>query len=188
MSHPFQLIVIACIVLSTLVCSSSRAQVASEYSIKAGYLLLFTRYVEWPDQVFATDNAPIVICILGEDPFGMVLDRTVEGQRSQNRPLSVRRVMNAASAHDCHVAFISDLETDNQTQWLADLAGLPILTVCEDVDALQNGSVLSFVEEQERGQSRIRFDASFPAMQAASLKISSQMLVSARKVHRIPGA
>jgi hypothetical protein len=188
MTHPLQLIVIACFVLSTMVCSNARAQSASEYSIKAGYLLLFTRYVQWPAQVFENEGAPINICILGEDPFGAVLDRTVEGQRSQNRPLRVHRLENTEDAGHCHVAFISAQESDNEAQWLANLAGRPILTIGEDSTALESGCVLIFVSEEERGHSRIRFDASFPAMRAASLKISSQMLVAARKVHRVPGA
>lgn len=185
---PTHIIFVVCIVSSMLWCSDARAQAASEYSIKAGYLLLFTRYVQWPAQAFANEGEPINICILGDDPFGAVLDRTVAGQRSQNRPLRVHRLESTENADRCHVAFISARESDNEAQWLSDLAGRPILTIGENTTALDSGCVLTFVSEQDRGQSRIRFDASFPAMRAASLKISSQMLVAARKVHRIPGA
>ncbi len=57
-----------------------------KYSIKAGYILLFTRYVEWPESAFSTPTAPIVVCVLGSDPFGPVLDETMAGQVSQRRP------------------------------------------------------------------------------------------------------
>ncbi len=181
-------LVILCIALAVPLRANTQAQSASEYSIKAGYLLLFTRYVEWPAHVFATEGAPINICVLGSDPFGSILDRTLAGQHSQNRPLNVHRLTDTQHANDCHIAYISASDADDQARWLAALAGRPILTICEDGDALQNGSVLAFVDERERGRSRIRFDVSFPAMQAASLKISSQMLVAARKVHRVPGA
>src|SRR5512138_2622048 len=79
------------------------ANAAPEYSIKAGYILLFTRYVEWPASAFATPTAPIVVCVLGEDPFGPVLDETMAGQLSQQRPLIVRRVTDADAAESCHV-------------------------------------------------------------------------------------
>jgi len=165
------------------------APAAPEYSIKAGYILLFTRYVEWPASAFATATAPIVVCVLGADPFGSVLDATLAGQLSQRRPLSVRRVPDADAAETCHIAFIHtegpDQPPSEQTsQWLDRLADHPVLTITETVDSLQLGSMLCFVRDGEGSQARIRFEASLPPMQRAGLSASSQMLVAARKVHR----
>lgn len=168
---------------------AATAGAAPEYSIKAGYILLFTRYVAWPASAFATPTAPIVVCVLGTDPFGSVLDETLAGQLSQKRPLSVRRVSDADAAEQCHVVFIGTAPTQrpasNQTsQWLDTLANRPVLTITETPDALRQGAMLSFVSELEGGQARIRFEASLPAMHRAGLRASSQMLVAARKVHR----
>jgi hypothetical protein len=165
------------------------ASAAPEYSIKAGYILLFTRYVEWPPSAFATPDAPIVICVLGDDPFGSVLDETMAGQQSQQRPLSVRRVTDADAAEDCHVAFIGiqdeqPLASKQTGQWLDTLATRPVLTITETPAALPLGAMLCFVTEGEDGQARIRFEASLPPMHRAGLSASSQMLVAARKVHR----
>nr|WP_298718034.1 YfiR family protein [uncultured Steroidobacter sp.] len=162
---------------------AANATAAPEYSIKAGYILLFTRYVEWPQSAFETPTAPIVVCVLGEDPFGSVLDETLAGQRSQHRPLSVRRVTDADSAQPCHVAFIS-AEADQTSQWLEALDDRPVLTITEDIDTLDQGAMLCFVSEVDGGQARIRFEASLPPMHRAGLTASSQMLVAARKVHR----
>lgn len=172
------------LVLWTAIGWSAEQRAASEYSVKAGYLLLFTRYIEWPADAQPSPNAPIVICILGTDPFGSLLDRTVENQQSHHRPLQVRRIADAEAARDCHVVFIAEQEASNQQRWLAALARQPVVTVTEDPRTLTHGAVLSFVKEQENGQARVRFDASVPAMQRARLKISAQMLVAARKVHR----
>jgi hypothetical protein len=158
---------------------------APEYSIKAGYILLFTRYVEWPESAFETPTAPIVVCVLGEDPFGSVLDETLAGQRSQHRPLAVRRVTDADSTDDCHVVFIG-AEGEQISHWLDALDDRPVLTITEDPQALEQGAMLCFVSEVERGQARIRFEASLPPMHRAGLTASSQMLVAARKVHRKP--
>jgi hypothetical protein len=162
---------------------------APEYSIKAGYILLFTRYVKWPASAFTTPTAPIVVCVLGADPFGSVLDETLDGQQSQQRTLRVRRVSDAHAAESCHVVFIgtkgANRPPNEQTsQWLDTLANYPVLTITETVDSLQLGSMLSFVTEREGGQVRIRFEASLRPMQRAGLSASSQMLVAARKVHR----
>jgi hypothetical protein len=170
------------------------AHAAPEYSIKAGYILLFTRYVEWPPTAFATPTAPIVICVLGTDPFGSVLDQTMTGQQSQQRPLSVRRIADAHDADGCHVVFIGVQGNKQQTsdppvskqmsQWLDVLADHPVLTITERLDALDQGAMLSFVSEVEGGQARIRFEASLRPMHRAGLVARSQMLVAARKVHR----
>ncbi|GFE83552.1 hypothetical protein GCM10011487_55520 [Steroidobacter agaridevorans] len=168
---------------------AATARAAPEYSIKAGYILLFTRYVEWPASAFATPTAPIVVCVLGADPFGSVLDETLAGQLSQKRPLSVRRVSDAEAAEECHVAFIGTSSTqppasEQTSQWLDTLANHPVLTITETPEALEQGAMLSFVSEVEGGQARIRFEASLPPMHRAGLTARSQMLSAARKVHR----
>src|SRR5690348_11719567 len=128
---------------------ATNANAAPEYSIKAGYILLFTRYVEWPASAFATPTAPIVVCVLGDDPFGPVLDETMAGQLSQQRPLRVRRVTDAGAAEDCHVAFIGIQDdqspaSEQTGQWLQTLAGRPVLTITETPAALPLGAMLCF--------------------------------------------
>ncbi|MBM0105497.1 YfiR family protein [Steroidobacter sp. S1-65] len=163
---------------------AANVSTAPEYSIKAGYILLFTRYVEWPKGAFTSADAPLEICLLGTDPFGSVLDKTMAGQRSQHRALNVRRLPDVQAAQGCHVLFLGSATLEQTRQWLDALAGEPVLTITEDPDALGHGAALCFVREIADGKARIRFDASLPSMQRAGLSASSQMLVAARKVHR----
>src|SRR5687767_3865924 len=135
------------------------ASAAPEYSIKAGYLLLFTRYVEWPANAFGSPDAPVELCILGADPFGSVLDKTIAGQQSQQRPLSARRIVDTNAAQECHVVFIGTTSTAQGSQWLGELSGRPVLTVTDQRELLKHGAVLSFVSEIESSRARIRFEA-----------------------------
>lgn len=64
-------------------------QEMSEYKVKAGYLLTFTRYAEWTGE--AAPAGSIVIGILGDDPFGPSIDAVVRGRSSQGLPVTVRR-------------------------------------------------------------------------------------------------
>jgi hypothetical protein len=59
-----------------------------------------------------------------------------------------------------------------------------VLTVAETADALAQGAVVGFVMEPKAGGAKLRFDASLPAMLRAGLRISTPMLVSARRVER----
>src|SRR3990172_10053935 len=46
----------------------------SEYQVKAAILFNFAKFVEWPDAAFPDPATPIIIGVLGEDPFGSALD------------------------------------------------------------------------------------------------------------------
>jgi hypothetical protein len=154
-----------------------------EYNLKAGYLLLFTRYVNWPEKSFRAADAPIVIGVLGDNPFGDVLELTVRGQRSQDRPIVVRPVRTVAEAAGCHIVFIARRQAQEE-QWLRELSGQPVLTVTESARGLEYGAVLSLsLEESARG-TRVAFSASLPAARAGQLQLSASMLASARKVLR----
>ena len=161
------------------------ANAAPEYSIKAGYILLFTRYVEWPNDAFASPHDSIEVCILGQDPFGSVLDQTLAGQQSQGRSLSVRRITNTRAASDCHVVYMGTKTLAEASGWLEQLASQPVLTITEQHDALMRGAALCFVNEGAGEQLRIRFEASLASIQKAKLTASSEMLVAARKVHDV---
>lgn len=49
-----------------------------EYQVKAVFLFNFAQFVTWPSQ---PADAPLVIGILGDDPFGSYLDETVRGEK-----------------------------------------------------------------------------------------------------------
>jgi hypothetical protein len=50
--------------------------VAEEYQVKGAFLLNFTKFVDWPPQVFKGPGDPIAICVLGQSPFGAVMERS----------------------------------------------------------------------------------------------------------------
>src|SRR5437879_8876519 len=71
---------------------SSDSSDSSEYLIKAGFIYNFAKFVEWPTAAFAQADSPIVIGILGTDPFGNLIDRIVENKKIGARGFVVRRL------------------------------------------------------------------------------------------------
>jgi hypothetical protein len=63
----------------------------SEYQVKAAYLFNFLKFVEWPEGAFPDPLAPIVIGIVGDDPFGDALPQVVVGKTVQGRDLVIRK-------------------------------------------------------------------------------------------------
>lgn len=167
-----------------VVAATAPAGSVPEYSVKAAYLVRFTRYIEWPAGTFADPAEPIVIGVLGQNPFGSVLQKTVDGMKSQGREIRVRQFTNPAEAAGCHVVFIGRGQERDESAWLQLLRGRPVVTVTDSAEGLARGAVLSlFVEEKSVG-ARVVFGASLPAARAAGVQLSSLMLGSARQVLR----
>ena len=152
---------------------------APEYNVKAALLTKFARYTEWPANTFSGNSDPIIIGVVGEDPFGQVLPETAR-QQTGPRPLLVRHLTNPVEAADCQVVFISRAESEHEAAWLGALKGKPIVTVGDSGQTLERGGTLEF----KLVEGRVRFDASWPAMQQAGLKFSADMLQFAHKVFK----
>src|SRR5438128_12279187 len=84
-------LVMAGLVFSSGLESPAQTAPAPEYQVKAVFLFNFAQFVEWPRNAFPETRAPLVIGVLGEDPFGSYLDETVRGEKVNDRPLVVQR-------------------------------------------------------------------------------------------------
>lgn len=145
---------------------------ASEYQVKAAFLFNFAQFVEWPASAFPQSQTPLVIGVLGQDPFGSFLDETVRGERVNNRALTIRRYRRVEEIQTCHVLFISRSETDRLDQILGSLKYRKILTVADIDSAAGSGVMIRFVTQQNKIRLRINSEAA----RAASLTISSKLL------------
>src|SRR5688500_2932564 len=83
------------------------AETRAEYQLKAVFLFNFAQFVEWPPEAFPENQSPLVIGVLGEDPFGPYLDQIVSGENANNRPLAVQRYRQVEEIKTCHILFIS---------------------------------------------------------------------------------
>src|ERR1700741_2837366 len=91
---------------------NASAQTASrEYQVKAVFLFNFAQFVDWPPAAFSGADAPLVIGILCDDPFGPYLDETVRDEKVADRPLEIQRYRRVDEIRTCHVLFISRSET-----------------------------------------------------------------------------
>src|SRR6185369_4831166 len=83
---------------------------AMEYQVKAVFLYNFTQFVDWPADAFDKPDAPLVIGILGEDPFEKFLDDVVRGEKAGGHPIVIKRFRDIDSARDCHLLFVGGAE------------------------------------------------------------------------------
>ena len=58
---------------------------ASESHLKAVFLFNFAQFVDWPSEAFPDSATPLVIGVLGDDPFEGFLDQTIRGEHVRGR-------------------------------------------------------------------------------------------------------
>ncbi len=175
------LAVAAVLWLHALPVGSANAQASTadrEYQIKATFLYHFLQFVEWPDDALADDSQQIVVGILGEDPFGAVLDNALAGKTIRGKKLVIRRYTSPGEVTDCHLLFISASEEDRLPDVLRSLALLPVLTIGETARFTQHGGAIKLFEFKNK----VRFEINLEVAQRARLKVSSRLLKLARVV------
>lgn len=146
----------------------ARAQSNLEYSIKANYLVRFAAFVDWPVGVFAGPQSPVVICVVGRDPFGRVLDRAARSQTAHGRALTVRRPTTPEAAAACHILYVGP----GGAAIAAALEALPgRLTVTDAAIAPRRGMIHFVVIDD-----RVRFHIDQGAAARRNLTLSSRLL------------
>lgn len=170
---------VSCLVAWLVGVASPQAQPrVSDREVKAVFLFNFAQFVEWPQAAFDTPQSPIVIGVLGEDPFSRTLDDVVKGETVRNRQLIVTRYRRVEDIATCHILFVSASETQRYEPILASLRGRPTLTVGETDGFATRGGMVRFVSERNR----VGLQVNVGAAKAAGLTISSNLLRPAKIV------
>jgi hypothetical protein len=173
------------IILAVLVCAhivaapNAHAQDAlPEYQVKAAYLFNFLKFVEYPNESFMDPLAPIVIGVIGDDPFGNALPQVVIGKTVQGRDLVIHVYRIGEDLRGAHILFISASERKRLPMILSSLRGSSVLTVADTEGFLEAGGMIQFLSENDR----VRFAINVDATSRAKLKMSSKLLSLARAV------
>ena len=157
---------------------------SSEYLIKAGFIYNFAKLVEWPTSAFPQPDSPIVIGILGDDPFGATLDRIVTDKKINGRGIAVKRLKwgrDVKDLRDCNILFISSSEKEHLDSVVDAMKWLPVLTIGDAPGFARRGGIINFTLEDNK----VRFEVNVEAAKHADLTISSRLLTLARIVPQV---
>ena len=150
--------------------------VASEYQVKAAFLLNFGKFVSWPAADFAGPNAPLVIGVLGDNPFHGDLKKMIIGKRIAGHPVVFQAFTTPATVGSCHILFVCQSAQKEAAEILTTLQGANVLTVTENLPHFAaSGFAINFVMAQDH----IRFEINRPAATRAGLAISSKLMALA---------
>jgi YfiR/HmsC-like len=142
--------------------------------VEVAFIYNIAKFVSWPD---SATNSPIVIGILGNDPFGPAL-KNIKRKTVRNRALEIRPVRTGEEAQQCDLLFISQSEINRLHHWLRILGQQPILTISDLPGFAEQGGMLELIEIDRR----IRFAINLEAIHAASLSLDAQLLNLAYRI------
>ena len=146
-----------------------------EYEVKSAYILNFLAYATWPRDALAPD-APLRLCILGENPLGDLLERATTGRTVQGHSVRIVPVDRVVEADRCHAAFIAERNRIGAEVWLERLQGKPVLTIGEGERFIGAGGMIALVVDTRT----VRFEVNRAALLQAGLDLSSRVLRLAR--------
>ena len=151
--------------------------------MKAAFLFNFTKFIDWPDSAFSDVHAPIVLGIVGDDPFGSDLNQIVAGQMVKGRAISIRKYRFGEDLRHCHILFVSSSEQNHIPDILLSVQGASLLTVSDADRFADAGGMMQFVVEE----SRVHFIVNWDASTRVHLEISAKLLALAHVINHAEG-
>ena len=150
-----------------------------ESEVKAAFLYKFLGFVDWPEKVFASPAAPLVVGVLGADEMEARLQQLVPGHAVQGHPIIVRHVKSHADSFEgLHAIYVGRVDPSRLDDVAAKARELSVLTVSDAPDGVDYGFIINFLLDE----GRVRFDVSTEAAQASKLVLSSRLLAVAHRV------
>ena len=159
--------------------ANAQEAVTDEYQVKAAFLYNFAKFVEWPSGALGRSPA-IAICVLGQNPFGRVLEDTVSGKTVDGKTFVVRRVSDGKSAALCQILFVSSSERSRLESMLGELRAGHVLTVGETDSFIDEGGIINLKLDSGKVQIQININAA----EQAGVRISSKLLSLAQIIRK----
>ena len=161
-----------------LVMSAAAQAQPDENAVKASFIPKFARYVQWPAGRHPGQRQPFMLCVIGSDPFGLLLDRAAD-RRIAGHSLVVRRLPSADGAGGCHIAFVRGAVAADTARLLLALRRQPVLTITDSRAGPQRGMI-----HLTSSGGRVRFFIDEAEAADRGLTISSRLLALALGVRQ----
>jgi uncharacterized protein DUF4154 len=146
----------------------------SRDEVIAAYLYRFTNYIDWPQQA----HGGFIIDVYGDPGVARALRRLLPEHTIHNETAEVREVGSARDLGEPQMLYVGEAHADFLRQLPPD-ANRHVLVVTNEAQGLDVGSALNFVTVNNR----VRFEVSLTAADRAGIKISSELLSVAIRVH-----
>jgi len=144
--------------------------------LKAGYLLSFVKFVDWPSSVPAN---PVTVCFVGGKGVRDALASGIENKMAGERHLAVRTLSDSETPVGCNVLYL-DAAMMPEGAHEPNTGESPILTVSDAKAFAHIGGMI----ELFTAANHLRFNINVASAQKAGLHISASLLQLAAVVEQ----
>lgn len=123
-----------------------------EYKVKAAFLFRFLAFTDWPPQRASPEKSPILIGIVGSNPFGEYLGQS-KTREINGRLIEIKYLGENPSDADlqaCWLVFISTAKIPIQEKAFSQIDGKPILSVSDMLYPAGKNAIISFVYQNKK--------------------------------------
>ena len=148
-----------------------------ELKIMASFLYSFSKYVQWPAGKFVSDKSPLTFCIVDQDSFIPIVEKTLNGKKVHGRKVIILSGKSIGDLNSCHLVFIGTKEQEGVDEVVKSLTGAGILTVGRLDKTSQSTVIINLMKYKNK----FKFSINTDKANQANLKISSRLLKLASK-------
>ncbi len=170
--------VVCCVLIAAPPHAFAQGNDEGEYRVKLAFLYNFAQFVQWPEDTFRDAEAPLAICVAGDNPFQGEIEKSLRGRTVGGRSVEVRKLNPDEDPHACQMIFVRATEKKVTPRILASSKGSSTLTVGEAEGFAERGGIINLTREQNK----LHFEINLDAATQTRLKISSKLLALAKIV------
>lgn len=144
----------------------------SECKVKYVYLYSFGLLTKWPEATFEHTDNNFVIGVLGDKPFGHILDAIAKRKKIENRRIVIRRFKTMDDYQPCHILYVTESISQKDAKAAATkLRNDPVLIVGEIADFEFDGGVIAFRIKN----GNVKFSLNVDAVKRRQLMVSARL-------------
>lgn len=161
----------ACLLTGPLAAGANEpASSVREYDLKAALLVKLSSFISWEDNKKVEGESPeqegelkhgsnetsqektrvLTIAVLGEDPFGPVLDRLAGQAGGGKQPITVRRISQVSEIADGDLVFVSSSMAASLPEVARQAEANHALTISDIKDFARTGGMVELAQDNNR--------------------------------------
>ncbi len=164
--------------VSFLASSLSAGKSDMKKRLKIFYMHHFTKYTVWDPSAYKNDKTPFIIAVLGQDPFGSLLNTMMRGKKINGRRIRILRYESVDDVDFAHILFISNSLEGDMKEILSKICSKNMLTISDADNFVKNGGMIGFVEVEDK----MRFSINRSEAKAKNIRFRSKLLRLAQKI------
>jgi len=145
---------------------------STEYELKAVAFQKLSLFIEWPGNAFENSGNEFIIGVLGENPFGNLLESVYENVKIKDKKVKTVYFRNIEQAGKCHLLFIPKTSFKDLARIVDFIGTKPVLTIADSEGFAEAGCLINFYSYS----GKLRFEVNQKALLAAGFITDFKLL------------